>query len=94
MSKGIQYFEQELQKIREAGTWKSERVLTSDQKARTDGLDWICQAAGSGYWSALRFLHENKDFYPLPTRILDFIGSESDFSEDAARRYESIVNYL
>ena len=66
----------------------------SDQNARTDGLDWICQAAGSGYWSALRFLHENKDFYPLPTRILDFIGSESDFSEDAARRYESIVNYL
>ena len=34
MSKGIQYFEQELQKIRDAGTWKSERVLTSDQKAR------------------------------------------------------------
>ena len=34
MSKGIQYFEQELEKIREAGTWKSERVLTSDQKAR------------------------------------------------------------
>lgn len=34
MSKGIEYFEQELQKIRDAGTWKSERVLTSDQKAR------------------------------------------------------------
>ena len=47
MSKGIQYFEQELQKIREAGTWKSERVLTSDQKARinttkADGLLNMC----------------------------------------------------
>ena len=66
----------------------------SDQNARTDGLDWICQAAGSGYWSALRFLNENKDFYPLPTRILNFIDSESDFSEDAARRYDSLVNSL
>ena len=34
MSKGIEYFQQELEKIREAGTWKNERVLTSDQKAR------------------------------------------------------------
>ncbi|MBE5777305.1 MAG: glycine C-acetyltransferase [Clostridiales bacterium] len=47
MSKGIHYFEQELQKIREAGTWKSERVLTSDQKARinttkADGLLNMC----------------------------------------------------
>jgi len=47
MSKGIEFFEQELQKIREAGTWKSERVLTSEQKARinttkADGLLNMC----------------------------------------------------
>ena len=34
MSKGLHIFEQELEKIRAAGTWKNERVLTSDQKAR------------------------------------------------------------